>query len=99
MLKPVLSPRRIGCSVCCIDPTAGRKGRTAGRDASLWHGVSPTNGCCAMLDMRACRAGTGEVIKAWDRGVAGMRVGDRRRITAPPQARARTQLPCSCLTP
>lgn len=40
------------------------------------HACTRCGGCCA---------GTGEVIKAWDRGVAGMRVGDKRRITAPPQ--------------
>src|SRR3954469_24943094 len=35
-------------------------------------------------DTFAFRLGAGQVISGWDEGVAGMKVGGRRRITIPP---------------
>jgi len=39
----------------------------------------------AFVDSLLLYVGVGEVIKGWDRGVAGMRVGDKRKLTVPPQ--------------
>ena len=36
-------------------------------------------------DTLSFRLGAGEVIAGWDQGVAGMKLGGRRRITIPPE--------------
>ena len=34
-------------------------------------------------DLGACLASAGQVIQGWDRGVAGMKVGETRKLTIP----------------
>ncbi len=63
---------------------------TAGSDVDVHYvGVSWSNGrqFDASWDRRqtfSFRLGGGQVISGWDRGVAGMKVGGRRRLTIPP---------------
>jgi peptidylprolyl isomerase len=62
----------------------------AGRDVSVHYvGVAWSNGkqfdaSWDRNDTFEFRLGAGQVIQGWDRGVSGMRVGGRRRITIPP---------------
>ena len=64
---------------------------TAGSSVDVHYvGVSWSNGrqFDASWDRRdtfSFRLGAGQVIAGWDQGVAGMRVGGRRRLTIPPK--------------
>lgn len=63
---------------------------TAGQTVDVHYvGVSWSNGkqFDASWDRRATfdfKLGAGSVIQGWDQGVAGMKVGGRRRLTIPP---------------
>ena len=64
---------------------------TAGSEVEVHYvGVSWSNGrqFDASWDRRSTfsfRLGGGQVISGWDQGVAGMKVGGRRRLTIPPE--------------
>ena len=64
---------------------------TAGHDVDVHYvGVSWSDGqqfdaSWDRGDTFGFRLGRGQVIQGWDEGVAGMRVGGRRRITIPPE--------------
>ena len=50
----------------------------------VWSDGKQFDGSCDRTDTFAFRLGAGQVISGWDEGVAGMKVGGRRRITIPP---------------
>ncbi len=67
----------------------GPEASTGQRVSVHYVGVSWSNGqqFDASWDRRSTfdfKLGGGEVIKGWDQGVAGMKVGGRRRLTIPP---------------
>lgn len=75
----------------CVDDVIGDGPEaTAGSTVTVHYvGVSWSNG--EQFDASWDRAepfrfglGAGQVIQGWDQGVAGMRVGGRRRLTIPP---------------
>ncbi len=63
---------------------------TAGQTVSVHYTGRLTDGSKfdSSLDRRrpfSFQLGAGEVIKGWDQGVAGMKVGGKRRLTIPPE--------------
>ena len=67
----------------------GKEATSGGRPVMHYVGVAWSDGreFDSSWDRRepfSFRLGAGEVIGGWDQGVAGMRVGGRRRLTIPP---------------
>uniref|UniRef100_A0A7S0UZ28 peptidylprolyl isomerase n=1 Tax=Polytomella parva TaxID=51329 RepID=A0A7S0UZ28_9CHLO len=71
-----------------VGPANGKKANQGNRVSVRYVGSLKSNG--KVFDRTtgkpfSFRLGVGEVIKGWDVGVNGMRVGDKRRLTIPPQ--------------
>ena len=75
-LKPGAGRKVATAGQRCAMEYVGRLGDARGREFDRSRGGRPL----------VFRLGAGEVIKGWDVGVAGMRVGGRRRIVCPPGA-------------
>jgi FK506-binding nuclear protein len=65
-------------------PAAGKLARPGARVVVRYAGRLASGRQFDASPKFAFRLGVGEVIKGWDRGLEGMRVGDRRRLTVPP---------------
>lgn len=74
-----------GGSLGIQDLTIGTGATVAtGDTASVRYVGTLTNGTVFDSGTFTFRVGAGQVIRGWDQGVPGMRIGGRRRLTIPP---------------
>jgi FKBP-type peptidyl-prolyl cis-trans isomerase len=79
MAKPKIEDRGVGKG-----PAAGR-GKSVQVHYTGWLTDGTRFDSSVGGDPFTFRLGAGEVIEGWDRGVAGMKVGGKRKLTLPPE--------------